>query len=167
MATVATIDFHWEVKKNALKFWDEIIRDSLKDQGMIDRIFPEFIFSKERKKIISLDKEEIAKRLNKVLKKLYVIQCLQVLIKIIQDDFDIEVVQAAIEITNKLSKLLKKYDMNIHYKEQAIFKPFFELISQNLDEVLEQKKQLLNNRNILSVLDNDVLESPNNVINTI
>jgi len=70
-------DLHWEVKVNALQFWEKVIERQMSDQGMIDGVFPSVTFSKNRK-IVLLTENEIRLRLNKVLEELAQIRCLQV-----------------------------------------------------------------------------------------
>lgn len=109
MTHAAIADLHWEVKVNALNFWEIVINDLLQQQGMIDGSFPSFLFSKEERKIISLTECEVRKRLHKVLHKLSQIGCLHVLVKCIQDDCDLEVAKRASAITRKFLDLLAKY----------------------------------------------------------
>jgi hypothetical protein len=78
MAFAAVSDLHWEVKVNALQFWEKVIERQMSDQGMIDGIFPSVTFSKENRKIVLLTEDEIKLRLNKVLGELARIRCLQV-----------------------------------------------------------------------------------------
>lgn len=78
MATAVLYDLHWEVKVNGLKFWKNVIYTHLTDQGMLDGSFPNVTFSKEHKKIVSLDETEIKQRLNKVLDELAKQNCLGV-----------------------------------------------------------------------------------------
>jgi hypothetical protein len=78
MAYAAMSDLHWEVKVNALEFWEKVIQKQMSDQGMIDGIFPSVTFSKENRKIVLLTENEIKLRLNKVLGELARIRCLQV-----------------------------------------------------------------------------------------
>ena len=78
MAYAAVSDLHWEVKVNALEFWEKVIERQMSDQGMIDGVFPSVTFSKENRKIVLLTENEIKLRLNKVLGELARIRCLQV-----------------------------------------------------------------------------------------
>lgn len=161
MAATATIDLHWEVKKKSLEFWDKIIWEWLKDQGMIDGNFPEVTFSREQKKIITLNKEEIQKRLNKVLNELNKNGCLQVLIKVIQEDPDIEVVQTAIEVTSTFAQILRKYNIITTRNQEVVNKDFLGLVYQDLNKILEQRKQWLKNTTSLDVLLDDMLKGLN------
>lgn len=76
--TTATSDLHWEVKVNALSFWDSVIDHETANQGMIDGAFPAVTFSKTSRKIVTLTPPEIQKRLRLVLDELQSIGCLQV-----------------------------------------------------------------------------------------
>lgn len=78
MISAAVLDLHWEVKINALAYWSQYIDSHLTDQGMLDGCFPNVTFSKEHKKIVSLDEMEINRRLNKVLDELAKQSCLGV-----------------------------------------------------------------------------------------
>lgn len=78
MANVVLSDLHWEVKVNALNFWELIIEHQMNDQGMIDGVFPQVTFSKEHRKIINLTPATIQERLRKVLVGLSQNGCLHV-----------------------------------------------------------------------------------------
>lgn len=78
MTAAAVLDLHWEVKINALEFWRHFIKAHLTDQGMLDGHFPNVTFSKEHRKIVSLDTNEIKQRLNKALDELSKQRCLGV-----------------------------------------------------------------------------------------
>lgn len=78
MSVAAVFDLHWEVKTNALTFWDHFVKSHLSDQGMLDDSFPNVTFSKEHRKIVSLNEAEIKRRLNKALDELARQRCLGV-----------------------------------------------------------------------------------------
>ena len=78
MIVAAVLDLHWEVKINALEFWRHFMKSHLTDQGMRDGCFPKMTFSKENRKIVSLDECEIKQRLNKALDELAKYCCLGV-----------------------------------------------------------------------------------------
>lgn len=78
MAKTAVLDLHWEVKINALKYWNHVITSHLSDQGVLDGHFPKVTFSKENRKIVSLNETEIKRRLNKALDELAKQNCLSV-----------------------------------------------------------------------------------------
>lgn len=111
MASTATFDLHWEVKVNALDFWDRVISTEMSNQGMIDGAFPTVTFSKEHRKIVTLTEPEIQNRLNKVLLNLSDCGCLGVLLSTMQDNCDLQVARKSVEITKKLSEQLRKYNM--------------------------------------------------------
>lgn len=66
MSHAAVTDLHWEVKVNALDFWHNVLERHLMDQGVIDGSFPKITFSKENRKIVTLNEIEIKRRLVKV-----------------------------------------------------------------------------------------------------
>ncbi|KAJ8928354.1 hypothetical protein NQ314_019084 [Rhamnusium bicolor] len=111
MTHAATADLHWEVKVNALHFWEKVINRHLMHQGMIDGTFPKVTFSKEHRKIVTLNEPEVRKRLIKVLNQLSETGCLAVLITALQDDCDLEVSKTATKITKDFVKLLKDYNI--------------------------------------------------------
>lgn len=78
MSMAAVFDLHWEVKTNALMFWDHFVKSHLTDQGMLDDSFPNVTFSKEHRKIVALNETEIKRRLNKALDELARQSCLGV-----------------------------------------------------------------------------------------
>lgn len=113
MSQAAVVDLHWEVKLNALLFWEKVINNHLQNQGMIDGTFPNVTFSKEHRKIVTLNEAEVKARLNKVLVQLSECKCLSVLMFAMQDDCDFEVSKKAVEITQKLANLLKMYNVSL------------------------------------------------------
>lgn len=52
MSAAAISDLDWEVKLQALEFWQVTIDETLRQQGMLDGSFPEITFSKEKQKIV-------------------------------------------------------------------------------------------------------------------
>ena len=78
MFNAAVNDLHWEVKVYALRFWKEVISYQLANQGMIDGAFPSVTFSKQSRKIVTLDSAEIHTRLSKVMHELGKNGCLKV-----------------------------------------------------------------------------------------
>lgn len=111
MIKAAVLDFHWEVKISALKFWKHVIKSHLSDQGVLDGHFPKVTFSKEHRKIVSLNETEIKRRLNKALDELMKQNCLGVLLVTLEDS-DFEVCKTSANITNKLKTFLLKYKLN-------------------------------------------------------
>ncbi|XP_055608655.1 uncharacterized protein LOC129755936 [Uranotaenia lowii] len=112
----AVNDLYWEVKLNALNFWRVVMCRQFQHQGMIDGTFPAVTFSKEHKKIITLTNREILLRLRKVLDELALRGCLGVFLTCLQDDCDLQVVKATIEIIRKLMSYLDKYNFMEEYK---------------------------------------------------
>ncbi|CAH2003808.1 unnamed protein product [Acanthoscelides obtectus] len=105
----ATADLHWEVKAKALMFWSKVIEKHLTHQGMIDGTFPEVTFSKENRKIVTLNDAEVKKRLIKVLEQLSATGCLAVFAAALQDDSDLEVAKTALVLIKDFVAMLKKY----------------------------------------------------------
>ncbi|KYN28360.1 PREDICTED: uncharacterized protein LOC108770504 [Trachymyrmex cornetzi] len=112
MCMAAVFDLHWEVKTNALSFWDHFVKSHLTDQGMLDDSFPNVTFSKEHRKIVALNETEIKRRLNKALDELARQSCLGVLLVTLKDDSDFEVCKASAAIISKLKTCLLKYKLN-------------------------------------------------------
>lgn len=79
MVVAAVLDLHWEVKINALSYWQDFIKFNLTEQGMLDGEFPMVTFSKEHKKIVQLTDDEINNRLNKALDNMAKENCLGVM----------------------------------------------------------------------------------------
>lgn len=112
MATAAVLDLHWEVKLSALEYWTHFIESHLADQGVLDGHFPKVTFSKEHRKIVSLNETEIKRRLNKALDELAKQNCLGVLLVTLEDDSDFEVCKMSAAMINKLKTFLLKYKLN-------------------------------------------------------
>lgn len=72
--------------------------------------FPSVTFSKENKKIVTLNQKEITLRLTKVLTKLSTFGCLGVLLASINDPDDLMVVKQGVGVLESLSKFLDKYN---------------------------------------------------------
>ncbi|XP_078035209.1 integrator complex assembly factor Brat1 [Augochlora pura] len=112
MSTAAVLDLHWEVKTSALEFWGYFIKSHLSDQGVLDGHFPTVTFSKEHRKIVSLNDTEIKRRLNKALDELAKQNCLGVLLITLENDSDFEVCKTSAAIITKLKTFLLKYKLN-------------------------------------------------------
>ncbi|XP_012539663.1 uncharacterized protein LOC105838551 isoform X2 [Monomorium pharaonis] len=112
MCVAAVFDLHWEVKTNALSFWDHFVKSHLTDQGMLDDSFPNVTFSKEHRKIVALNENEIKRRLNKALDELARQSCLGVLLVTLKDDSDFEVCKVSAMIIGKLKTCLLKYKLD-------------------------------------------------------
>lgn len=112
-------DFYWEVRVNALKFWELVIQRQFEHQGMINGTFPAVTFSKEHKKIITLNDKEIQIRLRKVLNELSVRGCLGILLSSLQDT-ELEVINQVVVIIEKMLTNLNKYDFIEAYKRVKV-----------------------------------------------
>ncbi|XP_019865308.2 uncharacterized protein LOC109594533 isoform X2 [Aethina tumida] len=117
MSHLGVYDYELEVRVNVLHFWKKVIEKLLSEQGMIDNEFPEVTFSKDTRKIIILDDQEILKRLRKVMNTLSEVGCLFVLFRISisskKEEKDI-----CWNVINKLLEILKKYNVEIGNIEQ-------------------------------------------------
>ncbi|XP_013172446.1 PREDICTED: uncharacterized protein LOC106121356 [Papilio xuthus] len=109
MLCTALNDFHWEVQLSALRFWKIVIQHHLNAQGMLDGTFPPVTFSKDSRKIVTLNEKEIQKRLQKTLEELASIGCLTVLVKLLQDESEVDIMEAALSISMELYSVLEKY----------------------------------------------------------
>jgi BRCA1-associated ATM activator 1 len=105
VAHCATNDLYWEVKVNSLCFWKSVVCHQLHHQGT---------FSKELKKIVTLNEREILMRLNKMMEELSARGCFGVLLACLNDECDLEVVKTAVKITQMLLDCLTKY----HYLDK-------------------------------------------------
>ncbi|XP_065079249.1 uncharacterized protein LOC135702161 [Ochlerotatus camptorhynchus] len=115
--TYSTVnDLYWEVKLNALTFWQVIMCRQFQHQGMIDGTFPAVTFSKEHKKIITLTNKEILLRLRKVLNELSLRGCLGVLLACLEDKCDLPVLKETVKIIQRLMSILNRYNYMEEYK---------------------------------------------------
>ncbi|XP_032520221.2 uncharacterized protein LOC116772216 [Danaus plexippus] len=111
MMNAALSDFHWEVQLSALKFWKIVIQSLLTAQGMLDGTFPPVTFSRQTRKIVTLDANEIKRRLTATLEELSSIGCLTVLVKLLHDDTDVEIMDSARIISTELLEILDQYSV--------------------------------------------------------
>ncbi|XP_026751634.1 uncharacterized protein LOC113512060 [Galleria mellonella] len=109
MVSAALSDFHWEVQISALKFWKMVIQTLLSEQGMLDGTFPPVTFSRETRKIVTLNEAEIQKRLFRVLDELSYIGCLTVLVKLLNEDSEIEIMELSLTNSVELLEILNKH----------------------------------------------------------
>ncbi|ETN64223.1 hypothetical protein AND_004039 [Anopheles darlingi] len=116
LAHAAVNDLYWEVKVNALHFWQLVMCRQFQHQGMIDGVFPAVTFSKEHKKIVTLTEREIQTRLLKVLNELSLRGCLGVLLACLGDDCDLGVVKEATKVIEKLMSYLNRYGFLDYYQ---------------------------------------------------
>lgn len=110
LAHCVIYDLHWEVKLEALHFWELEFKKQFTNQGMIDGTFPTVTFSKEYKKIVTLTEKEINLRIIKIFKELSQRGCLGVILKCLQEECDLEVLKAAVCMVHCLLEMLKKYN---------------------------------------------------------
>ncbi|XP_035721549.1 uncharacterized protein LOC118441356 isoform X4 [Vespa mandarinia] len=159
MSVAAIFDLHWEVKISALEFWKHFIKSHLSDQGMLDGSFPNVTFSKEQRKIVALDENEIKRRLNKALDELARQNCLGVLLVTLKDDSDFEVCKASAMIINKLKIFLLKYKFNDTLFEVSLPKNSAGIDNSYIKHVqdttaVQSKKEPSNSHNIIDEIVN-------------
>lgn len=106
-------DHHWEVKVNALCFWKMEFQRQLKNQGMIDGVFPSVTFSKEHKKIVTLTEREIKLRLAKVLAEVQQYGYYGVVLRCLKDEYAIEVLKIIVKGIKTMNSKLNEYDFEI------------------------------------------------------
>ncbi|KAH8359263.1 hypothetical protein KR093_005498 [Drosophila rubida] len=106
-------DHHWEVKVNALCFWRMEFQRQLKNQGMIDGIFPTVTFSKEHKKIVTLTEREIKLRVAKVLAEVQQYGYYGIVLKCLRDEYAIEVLKVIVSGIKVMNEKLNEYDFEI------------------------------------------------------
>lgn len=106
-------DHHWEVKVNALYFWKMEFQRQLKNQGMIDGVFPSVTFSKEHKKIVTLTEREIKLRLAKVFAEVQQYGYYGVVLRCLRDEYAIEVLKLIVTGIKTMNKKLNEYDFEI------------------------------------------------------
>lgn len=129
MVSNAISDFHWEVQIAALQFWKIIIKSLLADEGMLDGTFPSVTFSKGTRKIVTLNKDEIQKRLHKTLERLSLNGCLTVLVKLLQEDVDVDIMEYSLNISLEFCDILKQYNVT----DVGITN---EVLTDNIEEVV-------------------------------
>ncbi|CAH0723142.1 unnamed protein product, partial [Brenthis ino] len=150
MVSSALSDFHWEVQLSALKFWRVVIQSLLNDQGMLDGTFPPVTFSRETRKIVTLNEQEIQRRLTRILEELSSIGCLTVLVKLLHEENEVDIMDAALTISTELLEILYKYNVPENLKQN-------ENEPRSIDE-LEQIKQ-----DTANFCDNGDMEEPKNL----
>ncbi|CAH2264777.1 uncharacterized protein LOC120629348 [Pararge aegeria] len=133
MVCAALSDFHWEVQITALKFWKIVIQSFLNDQGMLDGTFPPVTFSRETRKIVTLNDKEIQRRLSRILDELSSIGCLTVLVKLLHEDTEVDIMDAALSLSMELLDTLDKYKVPENLKPN-------ENDPKSVDELLKQIK---------------------------
>ncbi|XP_053620353.1 uncharacterized protein LOC128680898 [Plodia interpunctella] len=116
MVSAALNDFHWEVQISALRFWRHVIKTLLTDQGMLDGTFPPVTFSKESRKIVHLNPTEIQRRLMKVLDELSAIGCLSVLVKLLNEETEVDIMELTLNISLEFLEILDNYNLSECFK---------------------------------------------------
>ncbi|CAH0579482.1 unnamed protein product [Chrysodeixis includens] len=109
MMTAALDDLHSEVQMAALFFWGKVIKNQLALRGMLDGKFPPVTFSREKRKIITLNDQEIARQLTFIMNDLSSSGCFTVLLECMNEINDIEIIQSAHCYAKKLMKILDTY----------------------------------------------------------
>lgn len=142
MSYALTEDPSKDVKIISLNFWEKLVNNYLIVQGMVDGEFPEMTFSKETRKIVVLDDEEIARRLSKVLEELSENGCLAALSAALDD---VEVQDAVVKTMETFIHQLKKSNIleNVYNSQRANVEnsnlSYFE--DENIfDKILGRKK---------------------------
>ncbi|XP_021184295.3 uncharacterized protein LOC110372089 [Helicoverpa armigera] len=125
MMAAALDDLHWEVQLAALRFWRHAICSQLTYRGMIDGKFPSVTFSKAKRKIITLNDEEILRQLTSIMNDLSSIGCLTVLYECMNEINNIEIIEQAFSMATELIQILDKYkfrnvtDLAITYPQES------------------------------------------------
>ncbi|XP_026728999.1 uncharacterized protein LOC113494749 isoform X3 [Trichoplusia ni] len=109
MIIAALDDFHSEVQKAALYFWYHVVQTNLSLRGMREGKFPSVTFSKEKKKILTLDEQEIARQLTSILNDLSSSGCLTVLLESMNEVNDVTVMKSAHCLSKHLVEILDQY----------------------------------------------------------
>ncbi|XP_035433329.2 uncharacterized protein LOC118264800 [Spodoptera frugiperda] len=109
MISAALYDLHWEVQLAALQFFKHEIANQLSYRGMIDGKFPSVTFSKEKRKIITLNDREILRQLTAIMHALSSIGCLTVLYECMNEMHHLEVMEQAYIMATELIQILDQY----------------------------------------------------------
>lgn len=147
---IITDDTSPTTRKNSLQFWRNVIHQWLTIEGMIDGEFPEVTFSKESKKIVILNDQEVKKRLIKVMHILCDNGCLFALHTALQD-CDIEVNKTVKDIAIKLYDLLKNYNV-----QSSDFENSRESISEDSCSSESSKSDITGNPKCRQILRPDI-----------
>ncbi|KAM8703463.1 hypothetical protein ACLKA7_008138 [Drosophila subpalustris] len=156
-------DHHWEVKVNALCFWRMEFHRQLKNQGMIDGVFPSVTFSKEHKKIVTLTDREIKLRIAKVLAEIQQYGYYGMMLKCLREEYAPEVLRILVAGIKMMNEKLNKYDFEIilsHIEsltpsaENTKTCPVFNKPGQQVSVDLDEDGTSINERQ-----SNDVIES--------
>lgn len=161
MVSSAICDFHWEVQLSALRFWKIVLESLLTDQGMLDGVFPPVTFSRQSRKIVTLNETEIQRRLFQILNELSSKGCLTVLVKLLHDDTESEIMESALNICDELLEILNKHKV----PESLNARPGD---PQSIDELLSTiKEESDSNSNSEEMADVDTATASDRVIDGI
>lgn len=109
MISAALDDLCSEVQKAALYFWHHVIYNELALRGMRDGKFPSVTFSKEKKKILTLDEQEIERQLTAIMNDLSSSGCLTVLLESMNEASEIKIMKHAHCMSKYLIEILDGY----------------------------------------------------------
>ncbi|KAI8436262.1 hypothetical protein MSG28_004309 [Choristoneura fumiferana] len=123
MAKAAIEDSYWEVQIAALNYWNQVVRNLFTDRGMIDGKFPTVTFSKEKRKIITLDDKEIFKQVEAIMDHLSTSGCLTVLLKCMSPSNHIEVIEKTHNLASKLVAAVDYYKFRVNDRLSIEQKP--------------------------------------------
>ncbi|CAH0579484.1 unnamed protein product [Chrysodeixis includens] len=137
MLTAALNDLHSEVQSAALVFWNKVIQKQLAYRGMFDGKFPSVTFSKEKRKIITLNDQEIERQLTSIMNDLSAAGCLTVLLECMNEVNDIEIMQHAYCMSKKLIGILDTYKFRINVDNPATTTLPAEEIKQEEDVAMD------------------------------
>lgn len=154
MVSSALTDFHWEVQISALNFWKRVICSLLSGQGMLDGNFPPVTFSRETRKIVTLNEAEIQKRLIKILDELASIGCLTVFVTLLHDQTEVCIMDATLTIVQELYDILKRYNV----PDLLTPKPGeITSVEELLGHIKEEKEETDDNVDMLDVQSSDTV----------
>ncbi|KAJ8728372.1 hypothetical protein PYW08_016757 [Mythimna loreyi] len=161
MVSSALTDFHWEVQISALNFWKRVYYTLLNGQGMLDGNFPPVTFSRETRKIVTLNEAEIQKRLLKILDELAAIGCLTVFVTLLHDQTEVCIMDATLNIAQELYDILKRYNVpELLTPKEGEITSIEELGYTDKEHIKEEKDEVDDN---IEMLD----ENPENIIQDI
>lgn len=137
MLSAALNDLHSEVQSAALVFWNKFIQKQLAHRGMFDGKFPSVTFSKEKRKIITLNDQEIERQLTSIMNDLSTAGCLTVLLECMNEVNDIEIMQHAYCMSKKLIGILDTYKFRKNVENPSTTSQPTEEIKQEEDVAMD------------------------------
>lgn len=123
MIYCGAMDLHWEVRINALKFWDRTLEKCFIAEGYSDGSFPTQIFSTKLRKIVKLDQNSIKTKIGSALDEFGRLGGFGVVLANLEETTDTEVMKVAVQIITKLNKRLEKYDFKASNQEEPSEEP--------------------------------------------